>query len=254
MNFETKRKLQDMKMYALLDELLRQEELPAMLDLPTDDRISMAVDAEYQSRQERRDKRLLKASAIKDSTARLKNVYFGKDRNLSKTEIAEYSSLVWIQKGLNMIITGPTGIGKTYLLSAFGNEACLKGMNVKYYRAPRLLTNMAAGRLNGTYEKALKALVKPDLLILDDFGLHKFDAGLTLDFLEVIEERYSEKKAIAIGAQLPVKLWPDIFEERTVADGIMDRMVHKSIRIDLKGPSMRRHSEDKNSPDNGADE
>ena len=245
MNAGTVKQLRDMKLNALLGECLRQEELPAMKALSFEDRLSLAVDAEFQERKNRKERRLIKAAEIRDPTATLAGINFAIDRGINERLIAEYSSMQWVDRGENMVVTGPTGIGKTFILSAFAREGCLQNKTVRYFRAPRLLTALEIGRGDGTFEKKLGELVKPELLVLDDFGLQKFDFNLCLDFLEVIEERYVNKKSIIIGTQLPVSHWPEVFEDRTVADGIMDRLIQNACRITLKGPSLRKTNPEK---------
>lgn len=145
----------------------------------------------------------------------------------------------WVTEGTNLIITGATGVGKIYILSAFGREACIKGHTVKSYRTTRLLTDLNIAKGDGSYNKRVDDLVKPDLLILDDFGMKQQDLTMTQDFLEVIEDRYHQHKSIAISAQLPVKDWPAVFKDATIADTVLDRIVRNAHRINLKGPSRR---------------
>ena len=130
-------------------------------------------------------------------------------------------------------------MGKTYLLSAFGRAACILGYSVRSYRTTRLLTDLTIGKGDGSYNKLMRDLVKPDLLILDDFGMKQMDLPMTQDFLEVVEERYHHQRAIAISAQLPVKEWPSVFKDPTIADAVLDRIVRNAYRFDLKGPSRR---------------
>ena len=119
-------------------------------------------------------------------------------------------------------------------MSAYGREACLHGYSVKCFRVTRLLTDLTIGKGDGSYNKLMRDLIKPDLLILDDFGMKQMDLGMTQDFLEVIEERYHHKRALAISAQLPVKEWPSVFKDATIADAVLDRIVRNAYRFDLK--------------------
>ena len=136
-------------------------------------------------------------------------------------------------------VYGRRRVGKTYLISAFGREACIKGLKVRCYRVPRLLTDLNIARGDGSYNKLMHDLVKPDLLLLDDFGMKQLDLGMTQDFLEVIEERYHRQRSVAISAQLPVKNWVSVFKDQTIADAVLDRIVRNAYRFDLKGPSRR---------------
>ena len=239
MNYQTNEQLSEMKLQAMKLEYKRQQELPAMADLDFDERFSMIVNAQYNARNNAKVQRLIKAAGLREPTAHLANIDYDPARKLRRTDVARLSDCEWINNGANLIITGATGVGKTYLLSAFGREACLKGLAVKNFRVPRLLTNLAIGRGDGSYNKLMQDMIKPALLILDDFGIKQLDLAATQDLLEVVEERHHAKRSIAISAQLPVKEWPSIFKDQTIADAILDRLVRNAYRFDLKGPSRR---------------
>ena len=239
MNYQTVEQLSEMKLQAMRLEYTRQQELPASEDLPFDDRLSMIVNAQYNAKQKAKTNRLIKAASLREPTASLASIDFDPVRNLTKLSIAKLSDCEWIKAGSNLIITGATGVGKTYLQSAFGREACIRGYTVKCFRVSRLLTDLTIGKGDGSYNKLMKDLVKPDLLILDDFGMKQLDVGLTQDMLEVVEERYHHMRSVAISAQLPVKDWVSVFKDLTIADAIMDRIVRNAYRFDLKGPSRR---------------
>ena len=239
MNYQTNEQLAEMKLLAMKSEYQRQQELPAMEDLSFDGRFSMIVNAQHTARAEAKCRRLLKAAKLREPTAHLANIDFDPARNIKKSEVATLSNCEWVTRGANLIITGATGVGKTYLLSAFGRTACMVGMSVKCFRVPRLMTSLSIGRGDGSYDKLMKDMIKPDLLILDDFGLKQLDLSMTQDFLEVVEERHFAGRSIAISAQLPVKSWPSVFTDPTISDAILDRLVRNAYRLDLKGPSRR---------------
>lgn len=239
MNYQTTEQLSEMRLKAMRNEYLRQLELPAIVELSFDERFAMIVTAQYDDRQTARIKRLLKAAKLREETASLANIDYDDVRKLPRSKIAQLSDCSWIRTGANLIITGATGVGKTYLLSAFGRAACMQGLSVRSFRVPRMLTDLAIGRGDGSYNKLMKELTKPDLLILDDFGLKQIELALSHDFLEVIEERYHAGRSTALSAQLPVKEWPSVFKDATIADAIMDRLVRNAYRIDPKGPSRR---------------
>jgi len=239
MNYQTTEQLNELRLYAMRQEYQRQSELPAMQELSFDERFSMIVNEYYVAKANAKVKRLIKNAKLRDSSACLENLDFDAIRNLKKASVASLSDCAWVSLGSNMIITGPTGVGKTYLLSAFGREACVKGYSVKSYRTTRLFTDLGIAKGDGTYNRRLDELVKPDLLILDDFGMKQFDLSMTQDFLEVIEDRYHQHKSIAISAQLPVKEWPTVFKDATIADAVLDRIVRNAHRFELKGPSRR---------------
>jgi len=226
-------------------EYRRQLELPAMNAVAFDERLAMLVDAEWMSRQENRLKRLIKAANLREPAACLEDVDYNPQRKLDKTDIARLSNCMWIKEGKNLIITGATGTGKTYLSSAFGNAACRLGLSVRSFRVNRLLTDLSIGRGDGSYNKIITTLIKPDLLILDDFGMSPIDPAACRDFLEVIDERHGAK-SVMLTAQLPVSAWHAVFDDATIADAVLDRLVHNSYRIEPKGPTMRRGREDQN--------
>ena len=239
MNYQTNEQLSEMKLLAMKLEYMRQQELPAIGDLDFDERFSMIVNEQYSARQNAKIQRLIRNAGLREPTAHLANIDYDPVRKIRKTDVARLSGCEWISEGSNLIITGATGVGKTYLLSAFGRAACMKGIHVRSYRVPRLLTNLTIGRGDGSYNKLIHDLIKPGLLILDDFGLKQLDLAMTQDLLEVVEERHHAKRSIAISAQLPVKEWPTVFKDRTIADAILDRLVRNAYRFDLKGPSRR---------------
>lgn len=239
MIYQTLEQLTEMKLHAMKSEFSRQQELPAMSDLPFDDRFSMVVDRQWSARTESKINRLVKAANLREINACLEHIDYDPARHLKKSLVAQLSDCKWITSGYNLIVTGATGTGKTFLISAFGREACQRGYSVKSYRMNRLLTDLTIGRGDGSYNKLMRDLVKPDLLILDDFGMKKLELSLVQDLAEVIEERNHSNKSIAISAQLPVKEWPAVFIDATIADAILDRLVHNAYRVDLRGPSKR---------------
>ena len=239
MNYQTAEQLTEMKLHAMRLEYARQEELPASGELTFDERLAMIVTAQYDSRIKAKTNRFIKAADLREPTASLANIDFDPARKLKKVEIARLADCNWIKNGSNLIVTGATGVGKTYLLSAYGRQACICGYTVKCYRTTRLLTNLTIGKGDGSYNKLMKDLVRPDLLILDDFGMKQLDLGMTQDFLEIVEERHHHHRSMAISAQLPVKDWPSVFKDQTIADAVLDRIVRNAYRFDLKGPSKR---------------
>ena len=239
MNYQTMEQLSELNLKSMKMEYQRQLELPAISELSFDERFAMIVNAQIDARHNSKIKRLLKNAMLRDESANLSNIDFDECRKLPKSLIAQLSDCSWITQGANLIVTGATGVGKTYLLSAFGREACIRGYKVKSFRVPRMLTDLQIGRGDGSYNKLLIELTKPDLLILDDFGLKQIELGLSQDFLEVMEERHHARKSTAISAQLPVKEWPSVFKDATVTDAILDRIVRNAYRIEAKGPSRR---------------
>lgn len=238
MMYQTLEKLSAMRLSMMEQEFRRQMELPAMSALSFEDRLAMLVDAEWLSRQNKKLQRLLKAANLRNPDACLEDIDYGVARKLEKAQIARLSDMRWVQEGRNLFITGACGTGKTWMASAFGNAACLQGLKVRSVRMNRLLSDLLAARNDGSWAKLLDTLKKPDLLILDDFGLSQLDALHCRDLLEIVDDRYGNS-SILITAQLPVADWHGIFEDATLADAVLDRLVHNSYRIELHGPSMR---------------
>jgi len=238
MTNQTLRQLLEMRLPAMEAEYRRQTELPAMTGLSFEERFGMAVDAEWRSRHNAKLGRMLKAARLRCPAACLEDIDFDESRKLDRATIARLSDMSWLAEGRNIFITGPTGTGKTWIASAFGNAACRIGKKVTTHRMPRLLDELNAARSNGTWAKLLGALSKPELLILDDFGLNRLDPIHCHDLFEIVEDRQGAG-GIIITAQLPVAQWHGIFEDATVADAVLDRIVHKSYRIELHGPSRR---------------
>ena len=238
MTYQTQEKLTEMKLYAMNAEYKRQAELPTMDDLDFDSRLGMLVDAQWLSRRDARFQRLVHTANLREPSANLADIDYTSSRNLKKSQITQLSDCRWIKGQHNLIITGACGTGKTYILSAIGREACLRNFKVKCYRMNRLITDLAIGRGDGSYNKLIDELKKPDLLILDDFAMQVLEPSASRDLLEVIEERHG-RKSTAISAQLPVKLWAEIFEDQTSGDAILDRLIPNAYRIALEGPSRR---------------
>jgi DNA replication protein DnaC len=235
---QTLSKLTEMRLSSMEDEFIRQMELPAMSALPFEERFGLMVEAEWRHRYNAKIERLLKAAKLRCSSACLEDIDFTAERNLDKALIARLSDMTWIAENRNLLITGPCGVGKTWIASAFGNAACRLGKRVATYRVSRLLDNLRMARSDGTWGKLLAAIKKPDLLILDDFGLDRLDATHSRDLMEIAEDRENSGVMI-ITAQLPVLEWHEVFDDKTVADATLDRIVHGSYRIELRGPSRR---------------
>jgi DNA replication protein DnaC len=230
--------LKEMRLPVMEAEYRRQTELPASNELPFDERLALMVDAEWRARQNKRLLRLIKAACLRESMACLEELDYSESRKLDKAAIARLSDCRWIKDGKHMLITGPCGTGKTYLSSAFGNAACRLGFSVRSYRVSRLLVDLQTGRGDGSWNKRLAELKQPDLLILDDFGLAGLETLHCRDFLEVVDDR-NGSKSILITAQLPVANWHGVFADATIADAVLDRLLHHALRFELHGPSKR---------------
>lgn len=202
----------------LLELLLQQE---------YDDRISRKIDR-------------LRTQAKFRYNASLEQISPSPKRNLDANQLAGLSTCSWVEKAENLLITGPTGAGKSHLASAFGNQACLNGYRVVYHNSQKLFYNLRLGRMDGTHRKQITQISKSDLLIIDDFGLQKMDELQRLDMMEIIEDRHGIKSTI-VASQLPVSTWYEIIGEPTLSDAILDRITAGAHRIELIGESMRKN-------------
>lgn len=237
---QTLEKLHHLRLHGMADSLSEQLASPASRDLSFEDRFALLVDAEITHKENARLKRLLKGARLRESAC-LEDLDYRPGRGIDRSKIASLALLDWIHQGLNMVITGATGSGKTWLACALGNQACRKGMRVIYQRIPLLLEELAIAHGDGSFRKRLSALAKVDLLILDDFGLAPLGANARSDLMELVEQR-SGLKATLITSQIPVGDWHTYLSggNPTVADAILDRLLSAALRMELHGESMRR--------------
>ena len=209
-----------------------------------DELIAYLVQCEWDDRHNRRIERLTKSARFR-YTAVMEAIDYRPSRQLDKNLVRRLGSCGFIQKRENILITGSTGVGKSYLASAIGHQACSMGSKTMYFNTAKLFTLLKTSKADGSYPKQINRLEKQDLLILDDFGLKPLDNINRHALMEIIEDRHGKKSTI-IASQLPVSKWHDIIGERTLADAILDRLVHTAHRIDIKGESMRRKLKNKN--------
>ena len=207
-------------------------------ELSLSDGLALLLQAEYDERNNRRYARLRKNAAFR-YPASLEQLSYSPARGLDKSLISRLATADYLEKGESVLITGATGCGKSFLASALGHQACMQGYTVAYFNVQKLLLQTKLARAAGTIARLFEQLAKTRLLILDDFGLTSLDANQRLDFLDIIEDRHASHATI-IASQLPVASWYDIIGEPTIADAILDRLVHTSHRIELKGDSMRK--------------
>lgn len=236
----TTSKLHEMKLFGMAHAFENQLESPQSGNLSFEERFGLLVDQEHTYRDNRRLQRLLKAAKLRE-TACVEDIDYRAERGLDRAEIASLSLCNWIQHGHNLIVTGPTGSGKTWMACALATQACRLGMTVSFQRLPLLLEDLAVSHGDGSFRKRLGQLAKVELLILDDFGLAALNAIGRNDMLEIIESR-SGALATLITSQLPVDRWHDYLSggNPTVADAILDRLVSGSQRLEIKGESMRK--------------
>lgn len=238
MNNQTVEKLKQMRLFAMADLHLQNIKNNRLSDLTSDEYLSMLADHEWEDRQQKKIGRLLSQANFKQK-ASVSEISFSQPRNLDKNMFNRLSTMDFMYKSENVIITGPSGVGKSYLAQALGNQACLQGYKASYTNTSRYFTKLKLAKVDGTYLKELKNLQKTDLLILDDFGLQAFDNYAREALMDIIDERYNHRSTI-VSSQIPVSAWYDIIGEGTIADAILDRLVNSSHRIDLKGESLRK--------------
>lgn len=206
--------------------------------LTNDELVSMLVQAEWEDRENRKTSRYLRAARFRYN-ASIEDVNFIDQRGLDKTLFLRLSDCSFIKRKENIMVTGPTGVGKSYLASALGHQSCLKGYKCLYFNSRKLFSKLKMSKADGSYIKEINRIEKHDLLIIDDFGLQPFDDQERLMLLEIIEDRH-ERRSTIIGSQLPVSNWYDVIGDNTIADAILDRLAYSSHRIELNGTSMRK--------------
>lgn len=200
--------------------------------------LEVLLQAEAQDRTNRRFERLRKTARFRYQ-ATIEEINFDTSRGINTAQITELATGEYLTKGESILITGATGCGKSFLTSALGHQACAQGSKVLYFNIQKLLMQVKMARLDGSFLKFFEKLAKANLLILDDFGLSHLDKNQQMDLMEVIEDRHGKSSTI-IASQLPVGNWYEIIGEATIADAILDRLVHTSHRIELKGESLRK--------------
>ena len=238
LNEQTFEKLYSLKLVGMAEAWKDQMARPDMDGLAFEERFGLLVDAQCLFRENKRMKRLLENAKLKLS-ASLEDIDYRAPRGLDKSVIRSLGTCDWIRKHQNVIIVGPTGTGKTYLACALAHKACREGLGAFYVRTPTLYDTLAMAHVDGSYARTLAKLGRMSLLILDDLGLAPLTDPERRDLLEVIEDRHGAASTI-ITSQLPVDHWHEVIGDPTIADALLDRLVHNAHRINLKGESMRR--------------
>ncbi len=235
---ETLEKLRGMRLGATAEALKAQEGDAECQGLSFAERFGLLVDREWTARRDRKLRRLLKEARLR-LPACPEDIDYRTPRGLDKPLLRGLFGGDWLRDGRNVLLTGPTGVGKTFLACALGNAACRQGFRTRYYRVPRLLGDLELARADGSYASLLGRLAALDLVILDDWGLVPLTAPEARDLLEVIDDR-SMGRSTLVSSQLPVENWHATMADPTVADAVLDRLVHNAYRIALKGESMRK--------------
>lgn len=238
MNATTLEKLKTMKLFGMHRTFKTDIESGQVSRYTADELIATLVDAEWDERQNRSIDLKVKNARFRYK-ALLEDLYYHTDRNLDKNQIMRFADCSFIDKAENILITGSTGIGKSYVASALGHHACSMGYRVIYHSIPKLFSKLKMSKADGSYLKEVAKIERQHLLILDDFGLQPFDASGRAALMEMVEDRHG-KGALIITSQLPVSKWYDVIGEQTIADAILDRIVHAAHRVELKGESLRK--------------
>ena len=235
--------LRQLKLNGMAGALVTQTEQPGTYeDLPFEQRLQLLADHEVQIREQRKQQRLLKAAKLR-LAANGRDIDYQHPRGLKQTVMASLLQCHWLSKAQNLLVTGPCGSGKTYIACALGHAACLKGYSVKYFRLSRLLLELAQAKADGSYSKALQNLAKQDLLMMDDWGLEPLTGAQRNDLMEIMDDRHECSSTLMI-SQLPTDQWYQSIGDNTLADAILDRLMHNAHRIKLKGESMRKLQSD----------
>lgn len=237
-NNQTVEKLKQMRLGAMAQLHLQHVKNNQLNDITADEYLALLTDHEWEDRENRKIDRLFKQANFRQN-ASLAEVNFNSSRNLDKNMFVRLGSLDFISRRENVILTGASGVGKSYLAQALGHQACLMGYKTVYSNTARLFKKFKLSKVDGTYLKELNKLLKADLLFLDDFGLQAFDNHARETLMDIIDDRYNKTSTI-LSSQIPVSAWYDIIGEGTIADAILDRIVNSSHRIDLKGESLRK--------------
>lgn len=235
----TMEKLYAMRLAVMATAWQEQEREPKLRELDFGERFGLLVDAEHRARDNRRLARLLKQADLRIGDACMEDLKTGPGRGLPTTTVRQLATGAWLGERLNVLVTGATGVGKSYLACALGQMTCRQGMKVLYRRVPRLFEELRIARAEGSYARKLMKMAKVDLLILDDLGLGHLEEVQRHDLLEVLEDRYG-KVSTVVTSQLPVGKWHEWIGDPTLADAILDRLVHNAYKVQLKGPSRRK--------------
>lgn len=238
MNEQTLQKMKQMKFYGMVRVFQTSVENGSLEQMTTDELVSMLVESEWDDRNNRKIERQTRNARFRYK-ASIEQMAFDTDRNLDKNQLMRLADCIFIQKKENLLITGSTGIGKSYIASAIGNQACTLGYKVFYANVTKLFSKLKMAKADGSYIREIARIERQDLLILDDFGLQPLDGYSRSVLMEIIEDRHGNRSTI-ITSQLPIPQWYEVIGEQTVADAILDRLVHASERIELKGESMRK--------------
>lgn len=241
MNQSTLDKMKHLKLYGMHRAFTSAMDVNSQ-SYTNDELIAYLIDSEYDDRESRKVERLITTAKFR-YRAFMEEITASNSRNIDKNTIGRLASCDFINQKQNILVTGSTGVGKSFIATAIGYKACTMGYKVMYFSINKLFSKLKMAKADGSYLKEIDRIEKQDLIILDDFGLQTLDNLKRQDFMEIIEDRHGKRSTI-IASQLPVSAWHEVIGEQTIADAILDRMVHNSLRVDLKGESLRRKKAD----------
>lgn len=238
MTQETLEKIKKLRLSGMARAYQTSLENDKLVQLSADELITMLVEAEWDDRLNRNIERRLRNAKFRYQSS-IENIDYETDRNLDRNQMMRFAECTYIGKQENILITGSTGIGKSHLATALGHQACTLGYKVYYANMAKLFSKLKMGKADGSYMREISRIERQDLLILDDFGLVPIDNQNRSALMEIIEDRH-KKASMIITSQLPVNCWHEVIGEKTIADAILDRIVHDAHRIELKGESLRK--------------
>jgi DNA replication protein DnaC len=234
----TLEKLQTLRLSGMYKALTEQMTMPESETLSFEERLGLLADREMTERQDRRLKTRLRQARLKQNAC-IEDLDYRAPRGLDKALMLQLATCRWVHEGLNLIINGPTGVGKTWIACALAQKACREGYTALYLRLPRLFEDLGLAHGDGRFTKLMAGFAKTDLIILDDWGLAKFTAEQRRDLLELLDDRHGNRSTV-VTSQVPVDHWHEVIGDHTLADAILDRLVHSAYRINMKGESMRK--------------
>lgn len=235
---QTMSQLRQLRLTSMATAYELQLEQPKLHQLPFDHRFGMLVEHEVSQRETRKLKRILTAASLPEPAA-LEDLDYRASRGLDKAQIATLATCEWVRRHQNLVLLGATGVGKTWLAAAFGAQVCRLRLTVLFYRMSELCSTLSEATLDGSLGKVKRSLIKPNVLILDDFGLGEISAHHAQSLLDIIDRRM-RSGSLLITSQYPTDQWHGFFPDETIADAILDRVVHQAHRLTLKGESMRK--------------